>query len=236
MNRRHPSFTKRPFYTPDQVEDIAAASLRSVGLLPGSPEPVRIDRFIEKKLGVVPEFESLAPGVLGYTRFGSDGVDAVVVSAELAEQKDVVSQRRVTTTLAHEAGHALLHAGFFLPEAFSQSLFDSEDVSSERVLCRDEDAADRSGVGNARVSHRDRWWEIQANMVMAALLLPRHLVTTAVTPLLTETGMLGVPRLEDGNREAAARLLADVFEVNPVVGRYRLERLFPPSDASQLTL
>ena len=79
--------------------------LRGVGLLPGSPEPIRIDRFIEKRFNVSPQYEDLPDGVLGFTRFGKNGVKAVVISAALDAEGGKVAGRRVRTTIAHEGGH-----------------------------------------------------------------------------------------------------------------------------------
>jgi hypothetical protein len=53
---------------------------------------------------------------------------------------------------------------------------------------------------------------------------------------LTSEGLLGVPVLTDGARAAAARELAEVFEVNPVVVRIRLKKLFPLQADGQLSL
>ena len=49
-------------------------------------------------------------------------------------------------------------------------------------------------------------------------------------------GMLALPVLTDERRSAAARDLAESFDVNPVVVRIRLEKLFPPQSSGQLPL
>ena len=73
-------------------------------------------------------------------------------------------------------------------------------------------------------------------MAMGALLLPKALVAKAVNAHLEPQGMLGLPMLPAGRRDLAIRELADVFDVNPVVVRIRLESLYPENSGNQLTL
>ena len=61
---------KAPYFTPSQIDNMCCDELRGVSLLPSSPEPIRIDRFIEKRFSVSPQYEDLPDGVLGFTRFG----------------------------------------------------------------------------------------------------------------------------------------------------------------------
>ena len=50
---------KAPYFTPSQIDNMCCDELRGVGLLPSSPEPIRIDRFIEKRFNVSPQYEDL---------------------------------------------------------------------------------------------------------------------------------------------------------------------------------
>ncbi len=81
-----------------------------------------------------------------------------------------------------------------------------------------------------------RWWEFQANLAMGALLLPKPLVAEALKTTLTIQGTFRQPSLPSQHREDAVRLLADVFDVNPIVARIRLEALYPSAANQQLTL
>jgi hypothetical protein len=72
-----------------------------------------------------------------------------------------------------------------------------------------------------------RWWEFQANRAMGSLLCPRPLVQEAMKPFLVPSGQLGVEVLDEKRREASVRALADIFDVNPVVTRIRINELFP---------
>jgi hypothetical protein len=226
-------FSERPYYTNQEIENICGDELRAVGLYPATPSPVRIDRFVEKRFNVTPAYEDLAEGVLGFTKFGPKGVHGIVVARSLDEDGTTSAERRIRTTVAHEAGHGLLHAHLFLEIDDKGSLFgDFSDPSAPKVLCRD--------VPNASGGHTPgydgRWWEYQANRAIGALLLPQPLVHTALEPLLTASGSLGMKILERANREKATRLLADTFEVNPAVAKIRLGELFPASSENQLRL
>ena len=222
-------FRERPYYSTQEVERICEDALRGVDLYPSTPQPVRIDRLIEKHFKVTPTYEDLGNGLLGLTRFGPKGVQAVIVARALDEEGSVAADRRIRTTLAHEAGHGLLHAHLFALGRDEGSLFgDFTDPNAPKVLCRDE--ANPSGENTRAYS----WWEYQANLAIGALLLPRSLVQTALDPILSESGMLQTKTLDASSHEAAAKLLADIFDVNPAVARIRLQDMYPQN--SQLHL
>jgi len=231
-------FKERPYYTDREIECICADELRRVGLFHASPQPVRIDRFVEKRFGVVPEYEELPQGMLGFTEFGPNGVEAIVVSRQLSEEANKVAERRVSTTLAHESGHGLLHMHLFALEQRDRALRlfeDALDQKQQKILCRT-DGVQGAGDGDKTINYKGRWWEYQANRAIGPLLLPRTLVLRAVETLLEEQGELGVKALNSERRDAAALVLADTFDVNRVVARIRLEELFPPAAGRQLAL
>ena len=222
----------RPFFTDDEMERTATEELRALDLLPSSPQAIRIDRFVEKRFGnSCVRYEQLEGGVLGYTQFGRRGVEAIIVSRALSEERSRVAERRINTTLGHEAGHGLLHAHLFALDSFPIALFENaSEVTPTRILCREATpAADRQR------RYDGRWWEFQANRMMGALLLPRPLVHACLSSLFAKAGTLGAV-LPDAERPAAARLLSDVFDVNPIVAQIRVQTLYAPIDSSQLTL
>lgn len=223
-------FAERPYYTLEEIDRICTEELQAVGLYPAEPGPVRIERFIEKRFKITPGYEELDRRVLGYTRFGPSGVEAIVVSRGLVEDTTTAAARRVSTTLAHEAGHALLHGHLFVLEG-GASLFDNP-AEPGKILCRDGEIA---GVGERSV-YDGRWWEYQANRVIGGILLPKALVLRCVRALVEPTGGLGVGVLGGAVREQAVRGLAETFAVNPAVARIRLDDLFPLADTAQLTL
>jgi hypothetical protein len=215
--------SKQPYFTPSQIEQICCDELRKEGLFPGAPEAIRIDRFIEKRFHVSPQYQDLPAGVLGFTRFGKNGVKAVVISAGLDAEGGKVAERRVRTTMAHEAGHGLLHAHLFALDEIPLHLFDKDSHSGDQILCRDVQGEEQ------KASRYDgRWWEFQANRAMGGLLCPRPLLHEAMKPFLVSAGLLGVEVLDEKRREESVRTLADIFDVNAVVARIRINELFPP--------
>lgn len=220
-------FHERPFYELREIEGICEDALSQVALLPSDPSPIRIERFVEKYFRVTPTYEDLDEGVLGFTEFGLKGVQAIVVARALDEDGTRPAERRIRTTLAHESGHGLLHAHLFALGHQSKPLFgDFTKPNSPKVLCRD--------IPNASAAHLsgydNRWWEYQANRAIGAFLLPRTLVKKAVDPLLSNSGLLGAKILDSSHLDPAAKLLADTFDVNPVVARIRLQEMYPQSD------
>lgn len=229
-------FAERPFYELKEIERICTEELYGAGLYPSRPEPVRVERFIEKRFHISPTYEELPHGVLGYTRFNRDGVEAIAISSALCEEGSRAAERRINTTLAHEGGgHGLLHAHLFVLGGDTSSLFEGDaDIGSARILCRDGGAADDGQAG--RRIYRGRWWEFQANQAMGALLLPRKLVDQCLNGIMSRSGALGHPVLPGARREQAVARVANVFDVNPVVARIRLGELHPEHEEQQLTL
>jgi len=223
-------FSERPHFEPSEIDRICADELRKQGLYPHSPAAIRIDRFVEKRFGVVPQYEDLPKGVLGFTKFTKNGVEAIVVAAALDAEEGKVAERRVRTTLAHEAGHGLLHAYLFALDEKPLHLFDVDSHTDHKILCRDVQGEERKGRG-----YDGRWWEFQANRAIGGLLCPRALVQEAIKPYLVPTGSLGAVTLDEKITEVAVRTLADIFDVNPIVAKIRINELYA-ADTGQLHL
>lgn len=208
----------RPFFTSRQIESICEEALRSVDLLPAIPSPVRIERFVEKRFHLCPDYAELPENVLGYTAFGPDGPTRMVIARSLANSGSKSCERRINTTLAHESGHCLLHAHLFWQGEVSGALFqeDSIEPSIPKILCRDEASGNYDG----------KWWEFQANAAIGPLLIPRHLLSETVLPFLETRGLLAIEVLPDAKRRAAELAVSEVFDVNPVAARIRLQQLY----------
>ena len=221
IQSRTEGFSSKRLYLPaSRIEKVCNDALRSVELLPETPSAVRIERLIEKKFGFSPEYAALPIGVLGYTVFGTSGPIRIVVDRGLAEADSMVAERRISTTLAHEAGHCLFHAHLFAATQSSAELFieDRERLPAPKILCRDEPS----------YSYDGKWWEYQANAAIGSLLLPQELVIQALQPFLECRGLLGLPTLADRARRPAELAIAETFNVNPIVSKIRLSEMFPP--------
>jgi hypothetical protein len=223
-------FSERPHFKLREIDQICADALREVGLYPASPEPIRIDRLIEKRFKVKVEYEDLPDGVLGFTKFGPRGVESVIIAIALDRADDRVTERRLRSTLAHEGGHGLLHAQLFHLGEKPPCLFDGDD-RTPRILCRDFPDGPQKAPG-----YDGRWWEFQANKAIGGLLLPRPLVEATLAKFCVEAGLLGQRVLPPDKREGAARELSDVFDVNPAVARLRLDDVFPKKNDAQMLL
>jgi len=153
----------------------------------------------------------------------------VFVSKALAQDNTIVGQRKVRSTIAHECGHGLLHAELFVErlrfERQPRLLID--DGTGETGEFETLEVV-RQGNGP-----RYEWWEFQANMAMSALLLPRHLVTQAALPFVRACSDARLSQCDAITEEASVKL-AEVFDVNPVMIRFRLADCW--NDALQLRL
>ena len=216
-------FGRQLYFADGQIDRICSDALESVGCLPDTPSPIEIELFIEKHFGCAVVYEDLDPEVLGFAVFGSGGTVELVGAAKSLFDDGPIGERRVRSTLAHEAGHGLLHAKLFSEALEPHPLLDdSFDYEQRKIMCRKEDL--ERGPGG----YDGKWWEWQANQAIGGLLLPRRLVEARVEPLTEASGSLGPPELPAPDRDRAARWLARTFEVNPVVARIRLGSVFPP--------
>jgi len=224
-------FAERPYYKDDEIERMCSDALRETGFLPENPGRIRIDRFIEKRFNVPIIYEVMPARVLGFTEFGPKGVEAVHIAEPPAGERTASAERRMNSTLAHEAGHGLMHAHLFALDLDHPTLFSGDaDVTKTRMLCRDGEG----GEARPLRKYDGRWWELQANRAIGAFLMPKGLFIAFLEPFLERRGILGAPTLPAARREGAVRAAADVFEVNPAAVKIRVDLFFP--DGGQLTL
>lgn len=214
-------FDKRIWYDPAEMEKICLDALRSVDLLPDSPSPIRIDRFLNKQFGVDAEYKNLPDGILGFTEFGDKGVERIVIAESLDLDSRISSERRIFTTMAHEAGHGLFHSQLFIFKG--KSLFE-EIEEKPKNMCRDE----LRSVFNGN-NYNNEWWEYQANIAIGALLLPRPLAEEALEPFTKDSGLF-LKTLDENKYNEAVSCLSDTFDVNPAVARIRIREIFPKTN------
>ena len=236
--RKYPAksgpFEEALYFEQEEIEAVCETSLKSVGLYPDNPSPIRIERFLEKKFGLSPEYEDLPDGILGYTKFGPSGPEKVVLAAFLSSTEDKISERRIATTIAHEAGHILFHSDLFQShfnktsaDRFHSDL-ETQDDGTRTLLCRDLPC-----TSGKPANYSGRWWEHQANKAIGALLMPLGLLKISVAPFFelpkNEMTYSQIPHLEPKKREEAILCLSEFFDVNPVAAKIRLEEIYPVS-------
>lgn len=206
-------YRDRLHYTIPEIETLSEDELRNHDLLPSTPGPINIDLYVEQRF-LTPRYENLSAKLLGYTEFGPEGPIDIVINEALASDKSIVAKRRVRTTIAHEGGHAMLHTILHLDTGQTSML---TTAAERRVMCKEEDLQ--------RNSYDGKWWEYQANLAMSSLLLPKHLTMTALEPFLSKTS-IGVRTLDPHNLTRAAKALGEIFDVNPIVAKIRIQQLF----------
>jgi hypothetical protein len=211
-----------------EIDKICLEALTSQSLLPSEPAPIRIERFVEKQFKAPLRYEDLGPEHLGCTIFNSSGaVEAILVSRLLEEQNTIPARRRVRSTIAHEAGHGLLHGSLF--NEGNSALNDALGEKQRLILCRSEDI-----LVDTQRSYAGRWWEFQANQAIGSLLLPSLLMNAFLNQSGVKPPSLGSSVLTPAQREALIKKAAIIFDVNPVVVRIRLDSLFAQKKTEQM--
>jgi hypothetical protein len=199
-------------------------------LLPSSPAPIRIERFVEKQFKTALIYEDLGPDNLGCTIFNSSGgVEAILVSRFLEEQNTIPARRRVRSTVAHEAGHGLLHGPLFMETNSPDLLNGAVGKNPRRILCRSEDV-----LVDTQRSYAGRWWEFQANQAIGSLLLPKPLMNAFLDHSGIKSASFRSGILTPAQRDSLVKKAAVIFDVNPIVVRIRLDSLFPQKKNHQI--
>ncbi len=186
---------RRTWYEIAEIEALAASTLADAGLWPalGSCE-IDIESLVETHLGAAVDYSAdLEPTILGYTSFETPPrvvVNRVLTIAASREGASLAAIGRWRATIAHEAAHILLHGALYAQgnERPGRPLL-------HPIRCS------RTAVALGRAA--PDWREVQANMGMAALLMPAAIFDREVSLLIEAMGPLIPPidaRLADAQR------------------------------------
>lgn len=218
----------------DEIEGRIERELERAALTPSAAAPaVDIVRFVGKHLGArLEEYADLDPGVLGQTEFCRGVAPHVRISRQLTESAidadtpSAGAPGRWRATVAHEAAHILFHKKLFM-ESDTLPLF-AMDAPAQPVLhrCAEASVVFRGGPSD--------WREVQANMGMAALLMPRMFFVRVVRAEFAAQLGLELPTIE--RAEPLLTKLAVRFEVSKQALRIRLETLGLVGDGRQTSL
>ena len=228
---RGPSGDRRLWYEPDEIEEIMLDELHRAGLVPNGEQDnasVDIEAFVETHLGLSFDLSAeLDTDVLGATDFIPGHRPKISVNRDLTgsalDEEDATPGLigRWRATVAHEASHVLLHRLLYELDDMQRGLFESDGSEAPpqqlfRCLKRD--------VGFSRPI--SDWREIQANMGMGALLMPKPVFRAAFDQSRTLLGVSGRPIIADSaiHVELVA-LLARRFTVSQQATRIRLSTL-----------
>lgn len=225
---------ERLWYQPSDIETMMEDALRNSKCLATEETPaINIERFIGTLGARMDQHADLEPDVLGLTEFYSGSSPKIFINRDLTGAIDEDNTQsgirgRWRATMAHEASHVVMHRILFELNEGQAALFSIEPQSPPRHLMR---CMKKNVLFRGRASD---WREVQANMGMAALLMPQSLFRAVVGRTVAN---LHVP--SDGliaGSPAAARLTAEVatlFDVSRQAASIRLETIGLLSSARQ---
>lgn len=238
---RGPGGDRRLWFNPGEIDDLMVDELRKANLFPDSSQEdlsVDIEAFVETYLRLPFDLSAaLDTDVLGVTEFVPGRSPKISINRDLTgsvlDTEDVTPGMvgRWRATVAHEASHVLLHRILFEVDERQLGLFPKPEVGDKpehlmRCLKRD--------VGFERpVSD---WREVQANMGMGALLMPKPVFLGAFDQ---EREKLQATERVVSNSSKHERLIARLaqrFTVSRQASRIRLTTLKGVQSADQLQL
>ena len=213
--------------------------LRRAELLPDPSQTdlsVNVEAFVETHLGL-----PLDPGavlqadVLGMTEFVPGRRPKISINRDLTEGAfdgecaGLGSLGRWRATVAHEASHVVLHGVLFEADEEQECLFPNlpqGDEAEHLLRCLKRDVSFHGRISD--------WREVQANMGMAALLLPKP-VFLAAFEQERERIRAGELRIAEGSskHEWLVSLLARRFTVSRQAAGIRLTTLQGVQSAAQ---
>ncbi len=201
----HEGVVKAPFLSDEAIEAAVERELVRAGLMPDAEAcATDVEALLERHLGAMLDVGAELPDdVLGVTELCAGMPPTVLVNRSLTDAIPMSGPGRWRATLAHEAGHIILHRALIEPAPGQQLLFEAGDVSRVyRCLFRDK----QGGFDPL---------EVQANRGMAALLMPRRLFAAVAR----ERRAAGISDLRLSNA------MAQRFAVSRQAAEIQLERL-----------
>lgn len=231
----------RLWLEPDELEQRMESELDRAKAFPSVDAPaVEIEQFVEGHLEAqLDQYADLDASTLGLTEFRVGARPKILINKDLTgsaldeDESPPGLLGRWRATVAHEAAHVILHRCLFNLDPTQRDLFgtgdEQEDRTSTQQRCLKRDVAFGS-------SGKD-WREIQANMGMAALLMPRLVFVAVLRQELQNSGRpnLRIEPQSKEHQELAARLAAS-FKVSKQAASIRFHTLGLLSAAGQVQL
>jgi hypothetical protein len=219
---------ERIWLSASDIEMMMEDELRKAGVFPTEQQPaVDIERFIAE-LGVrMDQHADLDPTVLGQTEFYKDGPPKIFINRNLTgaamdgDETPLGIRGRWRATVAHEGIHVLVHGVLFEINRDQTSLFQMEAPTEPQRLmrCLKKNVLFRGG--NAY----DDWREVQANMGMAALLMPQSLFRSIARELTDQHKLSHALCVGSSGSSELTAELARIFEVSKQAAGIRLQTL-----------
>jgi IrrE N-terminal-like domain len=231
------SLPQARYLTIDQIEREVEYQLNYARLMPTAAGPVDIEAFLEHHLNVCfDQYADLDSDVLGLTYIPPGKRPHVLINRDLtlAAEDDMSPlgiKGRWRATCAHEGAHVIFHRTDLEAAAHQQNLFAPDPLPNAalpRQTCLKRDFGHVKGTTNRR--------EIQANLGMAALLMPRPVFEPAARALAEAIKPLILS--PEQRLIMMVQRLAPLFEVSKIAVRIRLEtfKFHQQSEYDQLYL
>ncbi len=223
--REYPSADgeRRLWYDPGEIDQIVEDELRRADLMPTVSDPVTdLESFVEFYLECpLNQYQPLPEEVLGFTEFPRGKSPVISLNKDLTgsalddEEAAPGVVGRWRATLAHEAGHVLLHRVLFEFDVNQGELFGDPGAGEQPKPCLKRD------VGHGRGGD---WREVQANQGMAALVMPRRLFKRVVRSTANDLGLsLSSLQAQGQTTRALAQQLAMRLDVSRQAATIRLK-------------
>lgn len=241
---RLPSGERKVWYEPAEIDQIMTDELHRARLLPEVADgdvSIDIEAFVERHLRLqLDQYAELPSDVLGVTEFVPGKDPRVSINGDLTgsalDDEDTTPGLvgRWRATVAHEAGHVLLHRSLFELDSMQRGLFSGsaqEPGRNPRLLrCLKRDVTYRNGGPSD-------WKEVQANMAIGGLLMPKPLIVGVVREERARLGLCDTSLTANGGAlEDLIAAVAERFTVSRQAARIRIEGLTTVAPRGQATL
>ena len=217
----------RLWYEPSEIDTIMVSELISAKLMPKADTDdlaVDVERFVQSHLKLrLDQYAELESHVLGITEFCKGESPKVSINRDLTgsalDEEDATPGLigRWRATVAHEAAHVLLHGYLFEVDPMQRGLFRSDVAPTRNQLlrCLKRDVGYRQQPSD--------WREVQANMGMGALLMPKPVFVKAAQHAMDAIGIVD-SAIQAGSIEHTRLVdqLARRFSVSGQAARIRL--------------
>ena len=228
---RSPNGERRLWFEDHEIEEIMTDELERSGMMPNSTAlAVDIEAFLELHLSVKLDlYSELGANLLGVSGFAAGLRPIVKISRTLTTQAHerlapggIIGRWRAT--LAHEAGHVILHRRLVdVPRAQGLLFPPCGDSQAEPVVtqCFERHIWFARGTGD--------WKEVQANQGMASLLMPSGPFVTVTREIVgaqaTDDLLVHIPAADTRAYSDLVRELSLRCQVSREAARIRLNTL-----------
>ena len=229
-----PDDQPRIWYEPEEIETIAEDELKRAGVTPTLKDLVTdLESLIEIHLKTkLDQYAELSPDVLGVTHFQSRQRINISINRTLTEAAEQSAPRpgavgRWRATMAHEASHVILHR-YLSDPILAGTIVTGINVKKpeyDRLMrCLQDNVVPENTENWNRTRNSKDWREVQANMSMAALLMPRRLFSRIAHQQIDELKLSGLTKGSPSSG-ALCSALSEIFRVSKQATLIRLESL-----------